>query len=905
MDPELLGVKRARADDELFPSVPLHLGLEADESRDVYNLTYLESVYGKHIVRSLDRAQEAGQLYSPQPRSTVTAKQEQRKRRTRDAFTTSPQRTSGSRLPHDPSEIARDLEQRLHEVERKASRMADDQAALIKQAVDPQRRPGSIPANARTPSDGINRNPDSPEVAALEAQLGDQSGLSLDMVSSKRMLEMEVEELRRDIAKVSRVMQLKPEAHGLTEATADVRKPAPTRSPVFGRSPAPLVPVSSIQAATKVPGPGRRASSARLFQRAELNGQVVQRAGPGVGRCSRRSVEDGSRKVSPNGFSRVSPRARWARASCEGGGSPQATPHIEQGLPRTPSAMDQGSAVRVVGMGALHGRGGIIDSWDRHSGRWCVVLEDGTGLALRPEDLEVSSGERRGVCSGARVRVHGLQESSEFNGQAGTAVEWDPAHGGRWKVCLDGGQRKIFWPENLHVLPRPCSALVSGPCRITPGSRVRVCGDAPRGVRGRIGLVVDWDFNQARWRVEFADGSDHFFGTSHLEVLDEDEGGECTRMLLPPRRALEQKGGPPCAAARDLSPEMYTDENITPRHLVARGANTVLRKPTPCTDAMSVIAPPAWAGAARADSEHPPRWRPYPPDDRLANGASPLRHLDDLAELATSRAQRRILSPPRPQQRHQQQPAAARSQAAMQQQQPFRGGACTAAKAAAPSMDRTQRPWHPWRTLQVAVDKRVRAVGLLVAEELNGQVGTVKDWDDAQGRWRVIMDDGAGRLFFPDNLEVVDDGDESRPPTPPTSTQIYPACRVYVSGLQHRTELNGDTGTALFFEPEEKRWNVRMDAGGMKKFFPENLRRLCVDVSRDHPQEDLLVAPGKWVRVQALQRKPELNGCYGMATGWDLAHGRWHVRMDDGSEKLLRPENVKVPADALGLKCFN
>lgn len=47
----------------------------------------------------------------------------------------------------------------------------------------------------------------------------------------------------------------------------------------------------------------------------------------------------------------------------------------------------------------------------------------------------------------------------------------------------------------------------------------------------------------------------------------------------------------------------------------------------------------------------------------------------------------------------------------------------------------------------------MRIIDLRERQELNGRHGWVVDWDVREGRWKVVTEDGAGKLLKPENLE--------------------------------------------------------------------------------------------------------------------------------------------------------
>merc|ERR1719229_1639465 len=57
---------------------------------------------------------------------------------------------------------------------------------------------------------------------------------------------------------------------------------------------------------------------------------------------------------------------------------------------------------------------------------------------------------------------------------------------------------------------------------------------------------------------------------------------------------------------------------------------------------------------------------------------------------------------------------------------------------------------------------RVVVQGLTAQPQLNGQLGTLVEWVDEEGSWRVVMDECIGKMLKPLNLEHCPDA----PPAP-------------------------------------------------------------------------------------------------------------------------------------------
>eukprot|EP00927_Polykrikos_kofoidii_P039342 TRINITY_DN33747_c0_g1_i1.p1 TRINITY_DN33747_c0_g1~~TRINITY_DN33747_c0_g1_i1.p1 ORF type:complete len:600 (-),score=118.55 TRINITY_DN33747_c0_g1_i1:94-1893(-) len=106
---------------------------------------------------------------------------------------------------------------------------------------------------------------------------------------------------------------------------------------------------------------------------------------------------------------------------------------------------------------------------------------------------------------------------------------------------------------------------------------------------------------------------------------------------------------------------------------------------------------------------------------------------------------------------------------------------------------------------------------------------------------------------------------------------------VIVCGLQGACELNGRVGHCLKWDGAKSRWLVRLSPGGDKLLKSENIKLHCP-----------LLRPEAIVRLVGLQSMPGLNGTTATCVSWHPARGRWLVRSEDGSERMLKPENLVV-----------
>merc|ERR1719428_1976655 len=93
---------------------------------------------------------------------------------------------------------------------------------------------------------------------------------------------------------------------------------------------------------------------------------------------------------------------------------------------------------------------------------------------------------------------------------------------------------------------------------------------------------------------------------------------------------------------------------------------------------------------------------------------------------------------------------------------------------------------------------RVRVAGLQAKPELNGQEGSLLEFNEQEGRWQVWMHDGSGKLLRPTNLVpcgeetggtgIQPDSPSCHPKSfpsalPQESEPLRPGARVRVHGL--------------------------------------------------------------------------------------------------------------------------
>merc|ERR1719482_268387 len=204
---------------------------------------------------------------------------------------------------------------------------------------------------------------------------------------------------------------------------------------------------------------------------------------------------------------------------------------------------------------------------------------------------------------------------------------------------------------------------------------------------------------------------------------------------------------------------------------------------------------------------------------------------------------------------------------------------------------------------QFTPGQRVRIAHLQARPELNGLEGTIVQWDVAEERWRIRMDDGTGKMLRAANLEAASAA--SNPPV--TGANLTIGQSVRVTGLQARPELNGLEGTLVDWDASEMRWKIRMTDGTGKMLRPVNLQLIpspsadaagtsasAVATGEIPNEAEATFEPGQIIRVVGLKMRPEMNGAVGTIFGWDPSQSLWKVRMTDGAGKMLQSSNMEL-----------
>lgn len=97
-----------------------------------------------------------------------------------------------------------------------------------------------------------------------------------------------------------------------------------------------------------------------------------------------------------------------------------------------------------------NGDRGEVQQYDPRSGRYIIVLEDtDETMSVKPSNL----------LQHVHVTLHGLESKSEWNGQRGTIIAWDPTKE-RYNIYVMGLKRAVsLKPANCILEPGTCAKI--------------------------------------------------------------------------------------------------------------------------------------------------------------------------------------------------------------------------------------------------------------------------------------------------------------------------------------------------------------------------------------------------------------------------------------------------------------
>eukprot|EP00927_Polykrikos_kofoidii_P005184 TRINITY_DN12068_c0_g1_i1.p1 TRINITY_DN12068_c0_g1~~TRINITY_DN12068_c0_g1_i1.p1 ORF type:complete len:1395 (+),score=291.46 TRINITY_DN12068_c0_g1_i1:614-4186(+) len=601
-------------------------------------------------------------------------------------------------------------------------------------------------------------------------------------------------------------------------------------------------------------------------------------------------------------------------------------------------------------MPELNGQYGTIDGWDEAQNRWRVIMDDGSGKLLKRCKLKVltaldefsqpgcgglfseeegknfenqatggfatdcqSKNSGSGVSGPVfslwqQVRVADCVARPELNGKVGWVLGYDPAKQ-RWKVRLEDDDRnaRLFHASTLEPsmsvdgTPRPAPVSTSTASKpIRPGSRVRIIGiENQPGIPWLKGTAVAFSQNKKQvtgmWEVRLDDGRIKFLVPGDLELLDgqcDDSGGLAGEASEAPTAAA----GPTTGTQSAPSPTA----TISPPPATATASSCTtfaIGQRIRVISLRSQTQHNGEEGRIVGFDEREVRWKVRMDEgSRLLLKAQNIEALDVSAHMC---------------------------------------GACGG------------DPLKP--------GSRVRVRGLVMRPEMNGHTGSLVGFDEAEGRWRVRMDDGSGKTLRVEHLQAIDGIVQAVDAAVQAMTDEAvptPNCELAFAGLEGLTIMG--------YISSKKLWRVRLKDGTDKLMTDEDLeaweqaseapattgtasrkaapggsaaetRRVRQQQRRQHlaslkataaaaqktPIKDTpppsgtstravaspsggtdATATGTGARFLAWQRVlvvglHELDGLEGTVEDFDEVENRWKIRMDDSALESLRAANLK------------
>lgn len=140
---------------------------------------------------------------------------------------------------------------------------------------------------------------------------------------------------------------------------------------------------------------------------------------------------------------------------------------------------------------------------------------------------------------------------------------------------------------------------------------------------------------------------------------------------------------------------------------------------------------------------------------------------------------------------------------------------------------------------------------------------------------------------------------------------MLPGAKVKIHSLVNAAELNGCTGELVTFNADNNRWRVKIFRGSFtmqKDLKPENIRVLEENNKKStfflqdgEAPDDTEFRTGSKVRLTGLKSAAgaAMNGKCGILDSFWIDTGRWRVKMEDGTTKDVKPDNLEFQSKAM------
>ena len=150
--------------------------------------------------------------------------------------------------------------------------------------------------------------------------------------------------------------------------------------------------------------------------------------------------------------------------------------------------------------------------------------------------------------------------------------------------------------------------------------------------------------------------------------------------------------------------------------------------------------------------------------------------------------------------------------------------------------------------------------GLVSRSELNGDRGTVQQFDPRSGRYIVVLEDSEETMKVkPSNL--------------------LQHVHVKLHGLESKPEWNGEKATIIAWDAKNERYNVYV---------------MGVSKAMSLKPNNVILDNGTVGMITGLQSKPELNGKFGTIKSFNSDSGRYDVQLSKDKVLRLKLENIHV-----------
>jgi len=160
----------------------------------------------------------------------------------------------------------------------------------------------------------------------------------------------------------------------------------------------------------------------------------------------------------------------------------------------------------------------------------------------------------------------------------------------------------------------------------------------------------------------------------------------------------------------------------------------------------------------------------------------------------------------------------------------------------------------------IPIDTVVSLKGLVNASHLNGDRGTIRQYNPSTGRYVVELEDSEETLSVK-----------------PSNILQHVHMKVY--GIESRPGMNGKTGTIVAWNPNTERYNVYLMA--LKEVVSLKPANVILD-------------NGTVGQISGLKSKPQLNGKWGTIKEWIRESNKYDLQLSASQIIRIKVENLRI-----------